>query len=195
VLATAVAVLLAACSNGVSGTPAPASTPSTRTPTRTPAPQQPVSAVADPAGRFQLVPPPGWRVDTSGAQGTSVILVDPVPTVTPSARLNATVTVLVVPSPDDLPTAVAGVRHDLRQLVVDYQGTTDEPVTLSDGTAAHLLGGTFRDPASGLALRNIQLFTVHDGMAIVATGLALPELWDGFEPVFQSSLRSLTVAR
>lgn len=199
VLAVA-AVLVVACSDPVPGTaaPTPGPVPATVTPTTAPTtaagptPRPATDVYTDPAGRFRLVPPAGWQVDTSGAQGTSLILVDPVPSVTPSGRLNATVTVLGVPSPADLPTTIAGARHDLQQLP-EYRSTTDEPVTLSDGTAAHLLGGTFRDPTSGLALRNLQIFTVHEGATIVVTGLALPELWSGFEPVFQRCLRSLTV--
>jgi hypothetical protein len=197
----AAAVLVAACSDPVSGTPAPtpgpvpAAAPTTSaTPTTsvTPTPEPATNVYVDPAGRFRLVPPAGWEVDTSGAQGTALILVDPVPSVTASGRLNATVTVLGVSSPADLPTTIAGARQDLQQLP-EYRSTADEPVTLSDGTAAHLLGGTFRDPTSGLALRNLQIFTVHEGATIVVTGLALPELWTGFEPVFQRCLRSLTV--
>jgi hypothetical protein len=200
VLAAAGFALLVGCSNEVSGatTPSPtAAAPTSVAPTTTssPPPTLPVAEpFVDPAGRFRLVPPLGWNADTSGAQGTALILVDPVPSVTASGRLNATVTVLAVESPADLPTTMAGARQDLRQLP-EYQPATDEPVTLSDGTAAHMLGGTFRDPVSGLPLRNIQLFTVHNGVTIVVTGLALPELWGGFEPVFQSCLRSLTVTR
>ena len=40
-------------------------------------------AFGDPEGRFGLLPPAGWEVDTSGASGTAALFLDPKPTPTP----------------------------------------------------------------------------------------------------------------
>lgn len=71
--------------------------------------------------------------------------------------------------------------------------TTDEAVVLRDGTPAHMLGGKFVD-AAGLTLHNVQLFTVHNGSAIVATGTSPTDAWDAYASAFDTSLRTLTVA-
>jgi hypothetical protein len=102
--------------------------------------------------------------------------------------------VIVVPAVADLPGIVRGARQEVRALG-DYRPMADEPVTLPDGTPAHLLGGTFRNPDTGLALRNVQLLAVRAGAeTVVVTGTALADEWDGYGPVFETSLRSLTVA-
>ena len=62
---------------------------------------------------------------------------------------------------------------------------------LADGSPAHLLGGRFSDPA-GFALRNLQLFAVHGDRTIVVTGTSPAETWDEYEPVFDSTLRTVT---
>jgi hypothetical protein len=150
-----------------------------------PASQQSGSYFVDPAGRFTLVPPQGWTVDTSGAYGTEVIFADP---------NGASINVIASSSSADLSTTVVSGRQVLQEQLTNYQATVDEPVTLADGTPAHLLGGMFYDPASGLTLRNLQLITVHDGATVVVTGSAVQEMWDWYEPVLLTSLGSLTVA-
>jgi hypothetical protein len=156
-------------------------------------PPPPVGTFTDSEGRFALVPPPEWIVDTSGAEGTEVVFADPQPSGPPTGRLSANINVYVAPAVADLPATVAGAREELRG-IADYVSVTDEPVTLADGTAAHMLGGTFTAPGTGLALRNVQLVAVHDGLALVATGTSLQEVWDRYEQTFRTSLRSLTVA-
>jgi hypothetical protein len=44
-------------------------------------------------------------------------------------------------------------------------------------------------------LRNVQLLAVRGGTeTVVVTGTALADSWDDYGPVFETSLRSLTVA-
>jgi hypothetical protein len=147
----------------------------------------------DAQGRFSLVPPTGWTADTSGMQGTAVVFLDPQPSSSVSGRFSSNINVLVVPSSADLPATVLGARQELRGLT-DYVPTVDEAVTLADGTPAHMVGGSFTDPGTGLALRNVQLLAVHGGSTLVATGTSLQEVWPGYEQALQTSLRSLTVA-
>jgi hypothetical protein len=182
---------LAACSTTVAGVaaPEPASGSSS---SAAPASARSGKPFDDAQGRFGLTPPAGWVIDDSGEQGTAVLFLEPRSAATEARGFSANINVLVVPSPADLPAAVAGARQELTSLD-GYDSTTDESVVLRDGTPAHLLGGTFVDPGSGLALRNEQLFAVHDGSAIVATGTSLAESWGSYEPVLDTALRSLTV--
>lgn len=154
----------------------------------------PGGVFSDPEGRFRLVPPAGWQVGTGNTQGAAVVFADPEPLpVSVTGRFNANINVFVAATPADLPTMVAGGQQELRRLT-GYTPTTDEPVTLGDGTQAHLLGGEFTDPGTGLALRNLQLLTVHGGQGYVVTGTALREMWARYEQTFRTSLVSLTVA-
>ncbi len=186
VLTMTIALATAGCTVAVTG--APASDPAAL-PRPAPGPRPPGAAFRDALGRFDLVPPPGWTVDTSGAESTAVIFADPRP-----RGFRANVNVVVVPAHTDLPGIVTGSRQEVRALE-DYRPTADEPVTLPDGAPAHLLGGTYHDPGTGLVLRNLQLVALHGRtQTVVVTGTALAEAWDGYEPVFETSLRSLTVA-
>jgi hypothetical protein len=189
--ALAGAVSAAGCTVAVPGSPAadPAAVsrpaPSTR---------PPGDAFHDTLNRFDLVQPPGWTVDPSGSQNTAVIFVDPQVSESPTGRFRANINVIVVPAHADLPGIVTGARQEVLALA-EYRSTADEPVTLPDGAPAHLLGGTYRDPRTGLALRNVQLLALHGGAeTVVVTGTALADTWDGYGPVFETSLRSLTVA-
>jgi hypothetical protein len=183
-------VAVTGCTVQVQGTPA-ASPAALATPS--PAPQPPGDVFADAQGRFGLVSPTGWTVDTSGAQGTAVIFLDPQLSTSIAGQFSANINVLLVQSGADLSTTVLGARRELRGLT-GYTSTADEPVTLGDGTPAHLLGGSFSEPSTGLALRNVQLFTVHGGATVVVTGTSLQDVWSLYEQTFQTSLRSLTVA-
>jgi hypothetical protein len=189
-LVLAAGTALAGCSVSVQGTAAPEPAAAAAAPVSGPAPSGDV--FADAQGRFGLAPPAGWAVDTSGAQGTAVVFMEPQPAGSAAERFGANINVLVAQSPADLPSTIAGARQELRGLR-GYTPTADEAVTLHDGTPAHILGGTFVDSASGLSLRNVQLFTVHGGTAIVATGTSSADAWGSYETVFNTSLRSLTV--
>jgi hypothetical protein len=190
VLVLVMGMALAACSTTVAGVAAPErASGSSAAPASAPS----GNPFDDAQGRFGLTPPAGWEVDNSGEQGTAVLFLEPRSAGTETRGFSANINVLVVTSPVDLPTAVDGAREELKSLD-GYSSTTDESVALRDGTPAHLLGGTFIDPGSGLSLRNEQLFAVHNGSAIVATGTALAESWGSYEHVLDTALRSLTVA-
>jgi hypothetical protein len=122
-----------------------------------------------------------------------VIFLDPQLPTSITGQFSANINVLLVQAGADLPTTVVGARRELRGLA-GYTSTADEPVTLGDGTPAHVLGGTFTEPTTGLALRNLQLFTVHGGATLVVTGTSLQEVWSLYEQTFQTSLRSLMAA-
>jgi hypothetical protein len=189
--ALAVAVSVAGCTVAIPGAPAADPAAVARP---APSPRPPGAAFQDGKGRFDIVPPPGWTVDATGSQDTAVIFADPRPSESSGGRFRANINVIVVPAVADLPGIVRGARQEVRALG-DYRPTADEPVTLPDGTPAHLLGGTFRNPDTGLALRNVQLLAVSAGAeTVVVTGTALADEWDGYGPVFETSLRSLTVA-
>ncbi|OZM80368.1 hypothetical protein [Pseudonocardia sp. MH-G8] len=176
-------LVAAGCAVEVAGTPSPA-------PAAVGRPDS--AAFSDASGRFSLVPPPGWSVDTSGTQDTAVIFADPLPVGSAGGRFRANINVIVLPAGADLPTTVASARQELTGLP-HYRPTADEGITLADGSRAQLLGGTFDDPGSGLALRNVQLLSVHAGATVVVTGTTLAGEWAGHGGVLESSLRSLTV--
>lgn len=179
---------VAACTVAVPGAPAAAPAATAR-----PSPSPSGPAFRDALSRFDVVPPPGWTVDTSGVQGTAVVFADPQVSQAAGGRFRANINVIVLPATTDLPGIVGAARQEVRALA-GYLPTADEPVTLPDGSPAHLLGGTYQDPKSGLALRNLQLMVLHGGgETVVVTGTALADTWDGYGPVFESSLRSLTV--
>ncbi|GAA0934725.1 hypothetical protein [Pseudonocardia zijingensis] len=189
--ALAGAAIVAGCTVAVPGAPAadPAGIARPAPSTRPPGP-----VFRDALGRFDLVPPPGWTVDTSGVESTAVVFVDPQVSESPSGRFRASVNVVVVPARGALPGIVTGARQEVRSLA-DYRPTADEPVTLPDGSPAHMLGGTYRDPRSGLVLRNLQLVALHGTTeTVVVTGTALADTWDPYGPVYETSLRSLAVA-
>jgi hypothetical protein len=192
-IAAAVAVALGAAGCTVAIPGAPAADPAAVA-RPAPSPRPPGDVFRDAQGRFDLVPPPGWTVDATGEQNTAVIFSDPRPSESPSGRFRANINVIVVPAGAELPRIVTGARQEVRALA-DYRPTADEPATLPDGSPAHVLGGTFWDQGTGLALRNVQLITVRGGTeTVVATGTALADNWSGYGSVFETSLRSLTVA-
>lgn len=147
-------------------------------------------AFGDPEGRFGLVPPSGWVVDTSGASGTAALFLDPKPTSSAAGSFTANINVLIVPTATEL---VDTVRHAQQEVssVPGYLPVEDEPFGLADGSAGHLIGGRFSNPA-GFALRNVQLLTVHGDRTIVVTGTALDETWGEYASVFDSTLRTVT---
>jgi hypothetical protein len=183
------AIVLGGCTVTVGGTPL--ADPAVATPAGgSPAPPPDGELFVDPVGRFGLVPPPGWQVDTSGAQGTAVLFLAPDSDTTPDGAFAANINVLVVEGSADLADTVVSARREVRDLT-GYSATADEPATLAGGVPAHVLGGVFAD--SGFELRNLQLFTVHEGTTVVATGTALAAVWEEYEALLDSSLRTLTV--
>jgi hypothetical protein len=206
-LLAAAALALAGCANQTGGTAAPVAAPApnppasaaapspSAAPAPTPAPGQATAGDAfdDPQGRFDVLPPSGWTVDTSGAQGTAAVFLDPEPVDTPKGAFQPNVNVIVAPSPGGkLPDLLDGTRKELASLN-QYKSTTDEDVTLADGTAAHLFGGTFTDQSSGLDLQNLQLFAVDDTSVYVVTGTAPVGAWSKYESELSTSVRSMTL--
>jgi hypothetical protein len=191
-LVTVVVLALTGCAVAVTGEPAPdPAAQGVATPTVDPVPAG--VRFSDAGGRFTIGPPKGWKADTGGAQGTAVVFLAPTPTRTAGGSFTANINVLVVPSEADLPATVVGARRELRGLPA-YTSTADQDAALLGGTQAHLLGGTFTDKASGLTLRNLQLFAVSGGSTTVVTGTAAAQAWDAYAAVFDMALRTLTVA-
>jgi len=192
-LAMTLAAALVGCSVTVPGVAAPdVSARSLVAPTVDPVP--PGDRFSDAKRRFTIAPPKGWTADTSGVQGTAVVFVAPEPVRTGTGSFSANINVVVVPSAADLTATIAAARQELHGFR-GYASTADTDVVLFGGTLAHLLGGTFSDKASGLPLRNLQIFAVHDGSTTVVTGTAPASDWDSYEAVFEAALRTLTVAR
>jgi hypothetical protein len=204
----AAAMVLTGCANQTGGTAAPAAAPAPNPPASAAAPSPaapatpsaPVGEAAtgdafdDAKGRFDVLPPSGWTVDTSGAQGTAAVFLDPEPVDTPKGAFQPNVNVIVAPSPGgQLADLLDGTRTELASLN-EYRSTTDEEITLADGTAAHLFGGTFSDPASGLDLQNLQLFAVDDTSVYVVTGTAPTSAWSEYESELATSVRSMTLS-
>jgi hypothetical protein len=185
------ALLLAGCTSTVAGVPVavPGPAPTTAAPPPSPAPGLLGSTYADTGGRFRITPPAGWRVGTSTTAGIAVLF-------SPSTRTGSFtpgLSVYVVDSTLPLDGTVAGARSELTGLS-SYASTTDEPITLPDGTPAHLLGGTYRDLGRDLDLRNLQLFAVHDGKAFAVTATTLSTEWAAQEQRLTAAVASLTFA-
>ena len=189
----ALVLALGGCSTGVAGTAAPDPAALASPTSDAPQPDPSGDTFDDARGRFGIVPPPGWSVDGSGVRGTAVVFTEPEATALEAGPFRATINVFVTRAAGDLPATVAGAREELKALT-GYRPTADEPVVLGDGTQAHLIGGTFAAPESGIPLRNLQLFTVHEDSTVFVTGTSLLERWDAYGPVFDTSLRTLTVA-
>jgi len=202
------ALALAGCSSEIAGTPSPAAggapaptagpeptesaRPTAVSPTRPGGEARQGDAFDDAQGRFDLLPPDGWDVDTSGQQGTTAVFLDPQPVSTSAGQFRVNVNVIVGAFDGDLDDLLAETRTQLTTFTA-YASTADEDVRLADGTQAHLIGGTFTDDASGFDLQNLQLFTVADGNVVAVTGTAPAEVWDDYEDELDTTLRSLVV--
>ncbi|MCO1656795.1 hypothetical protein [Pseudonocardia humida] len=207
----AAALALGGCSSEVAGSASPVAGGGAGAPAAGPEPSgapQPTSAAPTPGGggqarqgdafddaqgRFDLLPPEGWDVDTSGQQGTTAVFLDPQPVSTAAGQFRVNVNVIVGAFDGDLDDLLAETRTQLTTFTA-YTSTADEDVELSDGTKAHLIGGTFTDDASGFDLQNLQLFTVDGGNVFAVTGTAPVEVWDDYEAELESTLRSLTLS-
>jgi hypothetical protein len=203
-LCLAVVISLSGCTATVGGSasPAPATSPASTAPASTapdrsaapdprPVPTPAGTPYADAGNRFRIAPPQGWAVDTSGIRGTAVVFRDPAPTPAGARTFNANINVIVGPATGELDLAIDGARRELRTLP-GYTSTADEDVVLADGTAGHLLGGTFTD--QGAELRNLQMYTVRGRSSVVVTGTAPASSWASFGGVFDAALRTLVVA-
>lgn len=192
VLALVLGAGLSGCTVIVPGTAAPAAGAASAPVAQATSAPPPAGLFDDPQGRFGLVPPSGWTVDTSGARGTAAVFLDPEPTTTSAGRFSANINVLVLPATAELAAAVSGARQELTALP-GYRSVADEPFTLTDGTPGHKLGGTFDDQATGLPLRNLQVFAVDGERTTVVTGTSVADRWADYESTITESLQSLRV--
>jgi hypothetical protein len=112
---------------------------------------------------------------------------------TSAGQFRVNVNVIVGAFGGDLDDLLAETRSQLPTFT-DYASTAAEAVRLSDGTEAHLIGGTFTDEASGFDLQNLQLFTVDGGNVYAVTGTAPTEVWADYEDELDATLRSLTLS-
>ncbi len=79
-------------------------------------------------------------------------------------------------------------KNDLVKSMQDYKVTNEKPVTLSDGTAATLIGAS--STKDGNAIRSIQLFTFKDGAAFVVTGVVSGSNWDAEKDMLGAAILS-----
>ncbi len=154
---------------------------------------------ADPDGRFTLEVPLGWGAEPRAADVTDptepvVSFRDPTPARTASGDISLTafIVVNVELTPRDLTAEIEFTKSESRRSTPEATITVDEPITLADGTRAHLLGGTgpLTPEVTG---RYLQVVVVRDGTAISVTGLALPDAWPVSAPKLDAALRSLKV--
>jgi hypothetical protein len=190
----AVAVGATGCAVAVPGTPAAAASSADPTAAaQTPPPRPRGEVFRDAEGRFELNPPPYWGIDATGKLGPAVIFFDTAENPETRSGTGATLNVVVVSTTGDWPGMIAQNRNALK-VFQDYRSIRDESVTLSDGSAAHMFGYTFKAP-DGELKRNVQLMAVNGSSElVVVTGQALPKDWGLYGELFESSLRSLVVA-
>lgn len=104
--------------------------------------------------------------------------------------VRATLSIVVTPNSDDLPTLVAKSRGLLRASLKDYQSTLDQPIALPSGPQGWLLGGSYA--LQTVPARNIQLFLVEHGTSYVVTGLTTKQIFDEFAPVFRGTFNTFS---
>jgi hypothetical protein len=189
----AVAVGATGCAVAVPGTPAAASSADPTPAAQVPPPRPRGEKFRDAEGRFELNPPPYWGIDATGKLGPAVIFFDTAENPETTSGSGATLNVVVVPATGDWPGMIVQNRDALK-VFQDYRSITDESVTLSDGSDAHMFGYTFTGP-NGEPKRNVQVMAVSGGSElVVVTGQSGPQDWNVYGEMFESSLRSLVVA-
>jgi hypothetical protein len=196
----AAAVALTGCTVQVAGHAAADPAAAAAAPTTPPAPTTPQAQALGPdgrftdsQGRFAITPPPGWTVDASGQQGTAVVFFDLQAAGGTTNRMASSINVFTGPSELDLDGTIADLRQQLQSFGGGYTYAVDQAVTLADGTPAHMVGGSFTDPSKGFPVRNLQVVSVQNGVAVVATGTALQDVWPSVEQAVQASLLTLSV--
>ncbi|MCO1656794.1 hypothetical protein [Pseudonocardia humida] len=157
-----------------------------------PAPAAATGDYRDPQGRFALALPPGWTRDPSHP-GPAIVFLDAPAVPDPLARLTSpAIEVRVLDWPGDLGRAV-----DTFHPTLGARGPAafDEPVTLPDGTPAHLFGDTVPDGLGpGFDRRELQVYAVTGGRLVTVTARGETGDWNGYgEPLFDTAVRSLTV--
>lgn len=79
-------------------------------------------------------------------------------------------------------------KSDLAKSMQNYKVTNEKPVTLSDGTAATLIGAS--STKDGNAVRSIQLFAFKDGAVYVITGVVPGADWDAEKDMLGAAILS-----
>jgi hypothetical protein len=178
------------CSAGNSGTPVPAPSPSAAP--AVPAPSVPLAAAYHSPDGYSISPPDGWVLHpTNGQNGVSVVFaasaLDPAAKKAFVDNLN----VVITATPETLDALVAQTKQQYPSVLTNYKIVTDQPTTLN-GHAAHLLGGTYDDPAAG-PLQNIQLILADAGKEYTVTFTSAAPSFDGFHEPIQASLSTFTL--
>jgi hypothetical protein len=161
-----------------------------------PRPNEPVSAPAptgehyeDQRAGFALTLPAGFlRNDTSDDPRVTAEFT--LPGEGPNT-VRATMSIVVTPHSDDLPTLITKSRGLLQVALKDYRPTHDEPITLPSGTPGWLLGGSYL--LQKVPARNIQLYLVDHNTSYVITGVTTKTIFDQFEPAFRGVFNTVTV--
>lgn len=86
---------------------------------------------------------------------------------------------------------IAKSKTALQAKIKDYKILSERQVSLSGGTAATLIGGSFTQ--SGLALKNMQLFVFDGDDVYVVTGVALAANWDGERDMIGAAVMSFKI--
>jgi hypothetical protein len=74
-----------------------------------------------------------------------------------------------------------------------YQSTIDQPVSLTDGTAAHILGYVITDPESGVQHRDMGLVVVYGNLTLHVIGQGSTQNWASDGATIAQMLHTLTV--
>jgi hypothetical protein len=142
----------------------------------------------DPQGRYHLVPPSGWDVDTSGTQGTLAVFTDPGPAA--GTRIAPSITLFALPWDGDLESARAQAPTDLAQS--GYQLQDVAPLTLTDRTPAYRFEATGEHPQDpGIQLQIVQVMAVRSGTRYVLQGTTETADWPRYQRALEESLTSL----
>ncbi|WP_028935497.1 LpqN/LpqT family lipoprotein [Pseudonocardia spinosispora] len=135
---------------------------------------------------FSITPPADWQTRPTPATNPVVTFVR-----TPADPAGpVTIIVFVSGTDEGLDANITAARQQLPQLLPNYRSLTDESTQLSDGTPAHLLGGSYTQ--NGAELRNLQMVAVVGGTSYVATATGPSTSFDDYRDVVHSSLLTLS---
>jgi hypothetical protein len=119
----------------------------------------------DPETLFALQVPADWLIDTSGQQGTKVVLLSPTAEATFRANVNVSVQLLRGLTPEEFLTLS---RLQLKQLTGRPRADRDEPAARPAG--AHLL--EWRTEVGPVSIQARQLIVTDSHKAYVVTAMA-----------------------
>jgi hypothetical protein len=101
--------------------------------------------------------------------------------------------VVITPTTDTLESRIAQAKQQSPGLLPNYTVVADQPVTLSGGQPAHLLGATYDQQGTG-PLENIQLILVTAGKEYTITFTSPARSFDSYHDLVQASLTSFSLA-